>query len=115
MGGPVAEWRPVAAIGDDCEVHPFVSIGGPPQDLKYRGEETRLTIGARNIFRESATINRGTVGGGGLTTIGDDNLFMAGRCMSATHEALGSARVIGTCLATGEAVGKAAARMAERG
>ena len=44
-----------------------------------------------------------------------DNLFMAGRCMSATHEALGSARVIGTCLATGEAVGKAAARMAERG
>lgn len=44
-----------------------------------------------------------------------DNLFMAGRCMSATHEALGSARVIGTCLATGEAVGRAAARMAERG
>ena len=43
-----------------------------------------------------------------------DNLFMAGRCMSATHEALGSARVIGTCLATGEAVGRAAARMAER-
>jgi hypothetical protein len=41
------------------------------------------------------------------------NLFMAGRCMSATHEALGSARVIGTCLATGEAVGKAAARMAQ--
>ena len=44
-----------------------------------------------------------------------ENLFMAGRCMSATHEALGSARVIGTCLATGEAVGRAAARMAERG
>ena len=44
-----------------------------------------------------------------------DNLFMAGRCMSASHDALGSARVIGTCLATGEAVGKAAARMAERG
>ena len=44
-----------------------------------------------------------------------DNLFVAGRCMSATHEALGSARVIGICLATGEAVGRAAARMAERG
>ena len=42
-----------------------------------------------------------------------DNLFVAGRCMSATHEALGSARVIGTCLATGEAVGRAAARRAE--
>lgn len=66
-----------ARIGDDCEIHPFVSIGGPPQDLKYRGEETRLEIGARNIFREGCTVNRGTVGGGGLTTIGDDNLFMA--------------------------------------
>jgi hypothetical protein len=44
-----------------------------------------------------------------------DNLFVAGRCMSATHEALGSARVIGTCLAAGEAVGRAAARMADRG
>ena len=65
-------------IGDDCEIHPFVSIGGPPQDLKYKGEETRLTIGSKNVFRESCTINRGTVGGGGNTTIGDGNLFMAG-------------------------------------
>jgi UDP-N-acetylglucosamine acyltransferase len=65
-------------IGDDCEIHPFASIGGPPQDLKYRGEETRLAIGSKNIFRECCTINRGTVGGGGLTTIGDGNLFMAG-------------------------------------
>ena len=65
-------------IGDDCEIHPFASLGGPPQDLKYRGEETRLTIGAKNIFRESCTINRGTAAGGGITTIGDGNLFMAG-------------------------------------
>jgi UDP-N-acetylglucosamine acyltransferase len=65
-------------IGDACEIHPFASLGGPPQDLKYKGEDTRLTIGARNVFRESCTINRGTVGGGGNTTIGDDNLFMTG-------------------------------------
>jgi len=55
----------------------MASIGLAPQDLKYRGEPTRLTIGRRNIFREFVTINRGTQGGGGETTIGDDNLFMA--------------------------------------
>jgi UDP-N-acetylglucosamine acyltransferase len=64
-------------IGDDCEVYPFASIGQVPQDLKFRGEETRLTIGSRNIFREFVTIHRGTQGGGGVTTIGDRNLFMA--------------------------------------
>ncbi len=55
----------------------MASIGLAPQDLKYRGERTRLTIGRRNIFREFVTINRGTAGGGGETTIGDNNLFMA--------------------------------------
>ena len=64
-------------LGDDCEVYPFASIGQAPQDLKYRGEETRLSIGRRNIFREFVTIHRGTQGGGGVTTIGDRNLFMA--------------------------------------
>jgi UDP-N-acetylglucosamine acyltransferase len=48
-----------------------------PQDLKYKGERTRLTIGRRNTIREFATLNRGTAGGGGQTTIGDDNLLMA--------------------------------------
>jgi UDP-N-acetylglucosamine acyltransferase len=55
----------------------MASIGLAPQDLKYRGERTRLSIGGRNIFREFVTINRGTSGGGGETTIGDSNLFMA--------------------------------------
>jgi UDP-N-acetylglucosamine acyltransferase len=55
----------------------MASIGLAPQDLKYRGERTRLVIGKRNIFREFVTINRGTAGGGGETTIGDNNLFMA--------------------------------------
>ena len=63
-------------IGDGTEVYPFASIGLPPQDLKYRGEDTRLVIGEGNIFREFVTIHRGTAGGGGLTTIGDGNLFM---------------------------------------
>jgi UDP-N-acetylglucosamine acyltransferase len=64
-------------VGDDTQIYPMASIGLAPQDLKYRGEPTRLTIGRKNIFREFVTINRGTSGGGGETTIGDDNLFMA--------------------------------------
>ncbi|PYR62333.1 MAG: hypothetical protein DMF91_07330 [Acidobacteria bacterium] len=64
-------------IGDDTEIYPFASIGQVPQDLKFRGEQTRLTIGRRNIFREFVTIHRGTRGGGGLTSIGDRNVFMA--------------------------------------
>jgi UDP-N-acetylglucosamine acyltransferase len=64
-------------IGDETHVYPFASIGLPPQDLKYKGEPTELVIGRRNIFREFVTIHRGTAGGGGRTTIGDSNLFMA--------------------------------------
>jgi len=64
-------------VGDDTEIYPFGSIGLAPQDLKYQGEATRLVIGRRNIFREFVTINRGTRGGGGVTTIGDRNVFMA--------------------------------------
>jgi UDP-N-acetylglucosamine acyltransferase len=64
-------------IGDRTQIFPFASIGLMPQDLKYRGEETRVLIGRRNIFREFVTVHRGTQGGGGLTSIGDDNLFMA--------------------------------------
>jgi UDP-N-acetylglucosamine acyltransferase len=64
-------------IGDDTQIFPMASIGLAPQDLKYKGEATALRIGRRNIFREFVTINRGTAGGGGVTTIGDNNLFMA--------------------------------------
>jgi len=64
-------------LGDDNVVFPFASIGLPPQDLKYAGEPTRLVIGHGNTFREFVTIHRGTAGGGGLTQIGDRNLFMA--------------------------------------
>ncbi len=64
-------------LGDECQVFPFASVGLIPQDLKYRGEETRVVIGHRNVIREFVTINRGTRGGGGLTLIGNDNVFMA--------------------------------------
>ena len=64
-------------IGDNTRVYPMASIGLVPQDLKYKGEHTRLTIGRGNTFREFVTINRGTLGGGGHTIIGDGNLFMA--------------------------------------
>jgi UDP-N-acetylglucosamine acyltransferase len=64
-------------VGEGTEIYPFASIGLTPQDLKFRGEETRLVIGRRNIFREFVTIHRGTKGGGGVTRIGDRNVFMA--------------------------------------
>ncbi|MBL8171530.1 MAG: acyl-ACP--UDP-N-acetylglucosamine O-acyltransferase [Acidobacteria bacterium] len=63
-------------IGSGTQIYPFASLGQPPQDLKYRGEPTRLIVGQRNVIREYVTMNRGTVGGGGITSVGDDNLFM---------------------------------------
>jgi UDP-N-acetylglucosamine acyltransferase len=64
-------------IGADNRFFQFASIGDAPQDKKYNGEPTRLEIGDRNVFRESCTVNRGTAHGAGVTSIGDDNLFMA--------------------------------------
>ena len=65
-------------IGEDSVVFPFACVGEIPQDLKYRGENTELRIGRRNRIREGATLNTGTRGGGGLTSVGDDCLFMTG-------------------------------------
>ena len=64
-------------IGEGTEIYPIASSGLVPQDLKFQGEETRLVIGKHNIFREFVTIHRGTRGGGGMTVIGDRNVFMA--------------------------------------
>lgn len=64
-------------IGPDNAIHPLAAIGGPPQDLKYSGAPTRLTIGSGNTIREFVTIHRGTEGGGGLTALGCDGLYMA--------------------------------------
>lgn len=65
-------------LGDACEVFPFASVGTRPQDMKFKGEESELRIGHRNIIREQATINPGTEGGGMVTRLGDDNLIMIG-------------------------------------
>jgi UDP-N-acetylglucosamine acyltransferase len=64
-------------IGEYCEFCTGAVIGSPPQDLKYKGEKTRLIIGNHNIFREYVTVNTGTVEGGGVTTLGDHCLMMA--------------------------------------
>lgn len=96
--GPFCVVRGRVKIGDGCVLHSHVSlgsefgvvelgknnhilagamVGGPPQDLKYRGEAVRLTIGDNNTIRELATINLGTPGGGGLTQIGSECLIMS--------------------------------------
>ena len=63
-------------IGNDNKIYPFASIGNDPQDLKYNDEETRLEIGNNNKIREYVTINIGTKGGGALTRVGNNCLFM---------------------------------------
>ena len=79
-------------IGEDTVVFSFAVIGEVPQDLKFKGEASRLIIGKRNRIREHVTMNPGTEGGGGLTSVGDDGLFMAG-CHIA-HDAIIGDRVI---------------------
>jgi len=66
------------SIGEGSTVFPFASLGTPPQDLKFKGEPSRLEIGKRNSIREHATMNPGTLGGGMLTRTGDDCLLMIG-------------------------------------
>lgn len=75
--GPHVVIKGPTRIGKDNRIFQFASIGEQPQDLKYAGEPTRLEVGDRNTIREYVTFNRGTVDGGGLTSIGNDNLFMA--------------------------------------
>ena len=87
-------------VGEHTEIFPFASIGLAPQDLKYKGEPTRLTIGSHNVFREFVTIHRGTAGGGGVTSIGSHNLFMAYShvahdCHVGDHTIFGNAATLG--------------------
>jgi UDP-N-acetylglucosamine acyltransferase len=86
----------VTTMGAGNRVFPFAAVGGPPQDLKYRGEPTRLEIGDRNTFREFVTVNTGTTGGGGVTRIGSDNLLMA--YVHVAHDCLvGDGTVLANC------------------
>lgn len=80
------------SIGEGTVIHPFASIGGTPQDLKYAGEPTRLEIGAYNVIREHVTMNPGTADFGGLTRIGDHGLFMMGAHVA--HDCVVGDRVI---------------------
>ena len=64
-------------IGEGTRVFPYATVGTDPQDLKYDGEETQLVIGKNNNIREYVNISCGTSGGGGKTSIGDNNLIMA--------------------------------------
>lgn len=98
--GPHAVVRGPTVLGRDNQIFQFASVGEDPQDKKYRGEPTKLTVGNRNVIRESATIHRGTVQGGGETRIGDDNLFMAYThvahdCIIANHVILANAASLG--------------------
>ncbi len=100
--GPYCTIGPEVALGENCTLishvvldgrtrigarntfHPFCSIGVAPQDLKYGGEPTELEIGDDNTIRESVTISRGTVGGGGVTRLGSNNLLMT--CAHIGHD-----------------------------
>lgn len=68
----------ITQIGEGTRIFPFASIGHQPQDLKYKGEKSRLVIGRNNLIREHVTMNPGTEGGGMVTTVGDNCLFMVG-------------------------------------
>lgn len=85
-------------VGPGTVIFPHATVGEVPQDLKYKGERTRLVIGARNRIREGATLNTGTEGGGGVTRVGDDNLFMAGSHVG--HDSVvGNRVVVANCAA----------------
>lgn len=75
--GPYVHIAGFTEIGKDCHFSPFCSIGTEPQDLSYKGEETSVKIGDRNIFKEYVTVHRGTIKGRKATEIGSDNYLMA--------------------------------------
>ena len=98
--GPHVVINGPTTIGADNRFFQFASIGDAPQDKKYQGEPTLLTIGDRNVFRESCTVNRGTTHDKGVTLIGSDNLFMA--YAHVAHDCVvGNNTVFANCAALG--------------
>jgi UDP-N-acetylglucosamine acyltransferase len=75
--GPFTRIEGPCTIGERNQIFGQSSIGTPPQDLKFKGERTEIVIGNENVIREFVTMNRGTSGGGGITSIGSKNFFMA--------------------------------------
>jgi UDP-N-acetylglucosamine acyltransferase len=88
----------VTQVGEGCTVHPFASLGGPPQHAAHTGEPTRLVIGDRNLIREYVTMNAGTPFGRGVTTIGSDGIFYTGAHVA--HDCIVGDHVILTNCAT---------------
>ena len=103
-------------IGEGTHIYPFASIGLPPQDTKYKGEETSLKIGSNNIIREYVTVHRASVGGDGITEVGDNcfimayvhiahdckigsNVIMANAATIAGHVSVGNHAVLGGLIA----------------
>jgi UDP-N-acetylglucosamine acyltransferase len=85
-------------IGEDCVIHPFASLGGPPQHAGHKGDGTRLIIGDRNLIRENVTMNLGSSLGSGVTRVGSDGTFYAGAHVG--HDCVVGDRVLLTNLAT---------------
>src|ERR1700761_1638325 len=105
MSHVVVEGR--TTIGADTVVFPFASLGQIPQDLKYKGEPAILEIGARNRIRESVTMNIGTEGGGMVTRVGDDGLFMVGAhvahdCILGNHVIMANNATLGGHVTLGD-------------
>ncbi len=98
--GPHAVIEGRTTIGARSRIYPFASVGYPPQDLSYRGEDTQVVIGDDAILRESVTVHRGTGGGGGITRIGNSSLVMAYAhiahdCALGNHVIVASAAMLG--------------------
>jgi UDP-N-acetylglucosamine acyltransferase len=98
--GPHAVIEGHTTVGCENRIFQFASVGAIPQDKKYRGEDSLLVIGDRNTIREFATLNPGTSGGGMVTRIGDDNLFMvyshvAHDCLIGNHVILANSAALG--------------------
>ncbi|PWC32480.1 acyl-ACP--UDP-N-acetylglucosamine O-acyltransferase [Azospirillum sp. TSO35-2] len=97
------------SIGAETVIYPFASIGHRPQDLKFHGEPSELVIGARNQIREHVTMNPGTEGGGMITRVGDDGLFMMGShvahdCVVGNHIIMANNATLGGHVTLGDYV-----------
>ena len=95
------------SVGEGTVIYPFASIGHAPQDLKYKGEPSRLEIGAHNRIREHVTMNPGTEGGGMLTQVGSHGLFMVGAhvahdCIVGDHVILANNATLGGHVVVGD-------------
>ncbi|HWE45573.1 MAG TPA: acyl-ACP--UDP-N-acetylglucosamine O-acyltransferase [Caulobacteraceae bacterium] len=96
-------------IGEGSTIYPFAVLGPAPQHLGHKGEDTRLVVGKNNIVREHVTMHTGTVGGGGLTSVGDNGLYMVGShvahdCLIGNHVVFANNATLGGHVKIGDFV-----------